>query len=315
MLLYIGLLVGGLVALYFGAEWLVRGSASLALRCGVSALVAGLTVVAYGTSMPELIVSLKATLDGQSGLALGNIVGSNLFNVGIILGLTAVVYPVKIEFRVIRVDLPIMLVLTLLFSAALLTGMIERWVGLLFTIGLVVYTVLQIAVARRSKTPKIEEEFAEAMPAVSRSIPLDITWIVLGIILLGVGGQILVMGGSGLARSLGVSETIIGLTVVAAGTSAPELAATLVAALRREADIAVGNIVGSNIFNILSVAGITSLIVPMDASTISHLDIGAMVFLSFLMLPLAWTGFVLKRWEGLVLLAAYGVYLFLIWPR
>jgi cation:H+ antiporter len=315
MLLHLGLLVGGLVLLYFGAEWLVRGSASLALRFGVSALVAGLTVVAYGTSMPELVVSLKATLAGQSGLALGNIVGSNLFNVGIILGLTALICPVKIEFRLIRVDLPIMLGLTVLFSAALLTGQIERWVGLLFTIGLVVYTVLQIAIARRSKTPVLEAEFDEVVPPVGKSIPRDIFWILLGIVFLGVGGHLLVLGGSGLAQYFGISETIIGLTIVAAGTSAPELAATLVAALRREADIAVGNIVGSNIFNILSVAGLTSLIHPMDSSTISRLDIGAMLFLSFLMLPLAWSGFLIKRWEGLLLLAAYAIYLTLIWPR
>jgi len=308
------ILSGGLVLLYYGAAWLVAGSASLARRLGISSVVAGLTVVAYGTSMPELVVSIKAAFAGQSGLAVGNIVGSNLFNVGVILGLAALATPLRVEFRLIRFDIPLMIFLSLLFAGALWTGAIERWMGVVFVLLLVSYTVGQIVFARRTKTPSIESEFDQLLPRGKTHWAVDVLLILFGGGLLALGAQWLVDGGVGLARAWGVSETIIGLTIIAAGTSAPELAATVVAALRREADIAVGNIVGSNIFNILSVAGIASVLHPLDATGLAHFDIIAMLLLSAMMLPLAWTGFQLRRWEGALLLLCYGVYLFMIWP-
>jgi cation:H+ antiporter len=307
-------LIGGLVLLYYGAEWLVGGSASLALRFGVSPLVAGLTVVAYGTSMPELVVSIKSAFSGQPGLALGNIVGSNLFNVGIILGLAALIQPIRVDLRVVRFDIPVMLAISVLFALMLQTAQLERWMGAVLVVLLVTYTVWQIRSSRRKHDPKIEEEFKDAVKPYAKSALADMFWVVIGIVVLSLGGRLLVDGGVGIARAIGVSETVIGLTIVAAGTSAPELAATLVAAFKKEADIAVGNIVGSNIFNILSVGGISSLIHPLDARSITHTDIYAMLLISALMLPLAWSGFVLKRWEGIVLLASYGIYFYLMWP-
>lgn len=310
-----GYLLAGLVLLYFGAEWLVRGSSSLALRLGVSPLVAGLTVVAYGTSMPEFVVSIKASLSGQSGLALGNIVGSNIFNTALILGIASLIQPLKVNFRVVRIDIPIMLAVTVACAVILRTGRMERWMGGILVVCLIVYTVWQIHASLRNKTPEVEKKFAGAVPPPSSSPGRDIVYTVVGIAVLALGGRWLVDGSVGIARFFGISETIIGLTIVAAGTSAPELAATIVAAIRKEADIAVGNVVGSNIFNILCVGGFASLIHPLDASQITPMDIGMLLLISFLILPLAWSHFVLKRWEGALLLVLFGGYMYLLWPE
>ena len=324
--LYLLGIVVGLVLLYYGAEFLVGGAASLALNWGVSPLVAGLTVVAYGTSLPELVVSLRAAFSGESGMALGNIVGSNIFNVGIILGLAALIQPIEVRQRVVRFDIPLMLLLSILFAVVLWSGKVERWMGAGFVVLLVLYTVGQIWFARRRpagaevvETPSgglenlLEVEEPEVPEPSGR--PLWDTFLILvGIVLLALGGEALVRGGIGLAEALGISETVIGLTILAAGTSAPELAATVVAALRRHADIAVGNIVGSNVFNILSVVGVASLVHPLQTGDIQTIDIVAMLGVSFLMLPLAWSGWKLNRWEGALLLCFYGVYLYLIWP-
>jgi cation:H+ antiporter len=314
MLFDILFLISGLVLLYYGADWLVGGSASLALRCGVSPLVAGLTVVAYGTSMPELVVTIKSAISGQPGLALGNIVGSNLFNVGVILGLAALIQPIHVDLRVIRFDIPFMLAISILFALMLQTGRLERWMGMILVILLLTYTVWQICSSRRNNNPKLEEEFKDAVKPYAQSALADMAWVAIGIVVLSLGGRLLVNGSVGIARAIGVSETVIGLTIVAAGTSAPELAATLVAAFKKEVDIAVGNIVGSNVFNILSVGGIASLIYPLDATSITPIDLYAMLIISALMLPLAWSSFVLKRWEGIVLISSYGVYFYLMWP-
>jgi len=314
MMLDLGLLVAGLVILYFGAEALVRGSSSLALRLGISPLVAGLTVVAYGTSMPELAVSIKAVLAGQTGMALGNIVGSNTLNVGVILALAALIQPLKVEFRLVRFDIPLMLGLSIIFSVMLWTGGVRYWMGWFLVALLFLYTILQIVWARREKTLKVELEFENALQAPTKHWLWDLLFILGGILFLALGGRWLVDGGAGLARAFGVSEVIIGLTVIAMGTSAPELASTIVAALRREADIAVGNVVGSNIFNILSVAGVTSLVRPLDSAGMEFVHVAFMLLISFLILPLARTGFVLKRWEGGLLLVCYAAYFFLIWP-
>lgn len=320
--LYLLGILAGLVLLYYGADALVGGAASLALTLGVSPLVAGLTVVAYGTSLPELVVSLRAAFSGESGMALGNIVGSNLFNVAVILGLAALIQPIQVQQRLVRFDIPLMLMLSLLFAAALWTGFVERWMGAVFVALLVLYTVGQIWFARRQsaraladdEAALVEEVVGEELPQASGKPLKDTLFILLGTVLLALGGEFLVRGGIGLAEALGISETVIGLTILAAGTSAPELAATVVAAIRRQADIAVGNIVGSNVFNILSVVGTAALIHPLNAASIHSVDIIAMLVVSFLMLPLAWTGWKLNRWEGVLLLCCYGFYLYLIWP-
>lgn len=309
------LFLAGLVLLYFGAEALVRGSGSLALRCGLPPLIAGLTVVAYGTGMPELVVTVKAGLGGQGGLAIGNIVGSNIFNVAVVLGLAAIAAPLAVRLRLILWDVPIMVVLCFALTAAvLLTGGLSRWMGAVLAVTFVIYNIWSIWMARRETDPVVVGEFAEAVPKPTRSAWVDVGLCALGMVLLAAGGHLLVEGAVGLARAWGVSEALIGLTLVAAGTSAPELAATFVAALRRETDIAVGNIVGSSIFNILCVGGFGALIVPLEAVGVRAVDLVIMSALAAVTLPLAWTGHVIKRWEGAVLFSFYLVFLWFSWP-
>jgi cation:H+ antiporter len=314
MLLATFLIILGLVLLYFGAEFLVGGAASSALRFGVSPLVAGLTVVSIGTSMPELVVSIKAALDGLPGLALGNIVGSNIFNVTVILGLAALMQPLKVELQLLRLDVPLMIALTAILALAIWTGGIERWLGAMLVGTCAIYLIWQIVASRRESNPKVEEEFAEAMPSVSSNGWIDLGKIVLGGALLALGGRWLVDGAVDLARYFEVKESLIGLTIVAAGTSAPELASTIVAAIKKEADIAIGNVVGSNIFNILSVAGISSLIVPLHAQGIGHLEIGMLLVTAVLLFPIARSGFVVSRWEGGLLISLQLILWFLLWP-
>lgn len=305
----------GLVLLYFGAEWLVRGSASLALRFGLSSLVVGLTVVAYGTSMPELVVSLKAALAGQSQMAIGNVVGSNIFNVAAILGIAALIYPIKIQFQLIRFDVPLMIAISILTIAFLATGTLERWqAAILFSL-IVIYTVGSLIYAKRSAPDSVHAEFDESMPEVEGSIWKNVVFIVGGMGLLVLGSRFLVDGSIGIARGFEISEAVIGLTIVAAGTSTPELAATVVAAMKKEADIAVGNIVGSNLYNLLCILGITGMVTPLEVGGVTSVDLGVMLGVSVLLLPLMLTGFVIKRWEGAILLLIYLAYIAWLWPK
>jgi len=315
MLLALALLILGLVLLYFGAELLVGGAASCALRFGMTPLLAGLTVVAFGTSMPELVVSVKATLAGQGGLALGNIIGSNIFNITVILGVAAVIRPLKVEMQLLRLDVPLMIALTAALGLAVWLGGVERWLGALFVVTFFIYVGWQVATAKKERNPVVEAEFAEGIPSVSRSLWIDIIKIVGGTAVLALGGKFLVDGAVSLARLFEISETIIGLTIVAAGTSAPELASTVVAAIKKEADIAIGNVIGSNIFNILSVAGIASLIAPLPGATIGWMELLFLLGTAVVTFPIVRSGFVVSRREGAFLLAGQVVFLFLIWPR
>lgn len=308
--------LAGLALLYFGAEGLVRGSAALALKLGLTPLVVGLTVVAYGTSMPELLVSVKASLAGQSGIAVGNVVGSNIFNVAVILGIAAVIYPIRVNFQLIRTDVPILLAATAGTMLFLRDGRLERWeAGILFA-GIIAYTVTSIIVAKRTATPEITAEFEESVSRKSTSrVPVDIAFVLGGLVLLALGSQALVQGAINLARGFGVSEAVIGLTIVAAGTSTPELAATIVAALKREPDIAVGNIIGSNIYNLLCILGAAGLVSPLEMAGVTWIDLGVMLGVSLLLLPILRSGFTVKRWEGAVLLCIYAGYLAWLWPK
>lgn len=305
----------GLGLLYFGAEWLVKGSASLALRFGLSALVVGLTVVAYGTSMPELVVSIKAALAGQSQLAIGNVVGSNIFNVAAILGIAAIIFPIKIQFQLIRFDVPLMIGVTLIAWFFFRDGVLDRWeAGVLF-IGIIAYTVGSLIYAKKTAPQAVHEEFDESMPAVRGSIWGDVAFIAGGMLLLVIGSRFLVDGSIGIARAFGISEAVIGLTIVAVGTSTPELAATIVAAFKKEADIAVGNIVGSNIYNLLCILGVTGLIRPLEVGGVTWVDFGVMLGVSVLLVPFMLTDFVLKRWEGAVFVFIYLGYIAWLWPK
>ncbi|MFN3409350.1 MAG: calcium/sodium antiporter [Limisphaerales bacterium] len=309
-------LAGGLVALYYGAEWLVRGSASLALRLGVTPLLVGLTVVAFGTSAPELVVSSVAVLKGQGGIAIGNVVGSNIFNIGVILGLTALVCPLRVQLQLLKSDAPIMLGVAALFVWFFRDGVIQLLEALTFLALIIGYTLMNARLARRQASAELEKEFAEGVPPPTGSLAKDFGLIVAGLVVLVIGSRLFVAGAVDLARWLGWSEAVIGLTIVAAGTSLPELASSLMAAWRRQPDLAVGNVIGSNIYNILAILGFSGVLAsPVVGTGVSQVDSWVMLGITAVLLPIAWTGFELRRWEGGLLLALYGGYLWHLWPK
>lgn len=309
------LVILSLALLFVGAEGLVRGSASLALRAGLTPLMIGLTVVAFGTSSPELVVSLKAAFSGQGDIAVGNVVGSNIFNIGVILGLTALICPMAVQRQIIRIDLPIMLLAAVLLPLLLIGGLLSRLEGGLLIVGLLAYLGMTVYMARRMATPDVAEEFAEGTPQKTSHWAIDLLYALVGLALLVVGSQLLVDNSVEIARSFGISEAVIGLTIIAAGTSMPELATSIVAALRQQPDIAIGNVVGSNIFNILAILGISSATVPLVSEGVQLLDYAVMIGISVLLVPFLWTGLKLRRLEGAVLVVVYGVYLAVLWPK
>ncbi len=309
------LLAVGLVLLYFGAEWLVKGAVEIAQRLGVGPLVIGLTIVAFGTSAPELTVSVLAALAGQGDIAAANVVGSNIFNIAMILGLAAVICPIRITTQIVKVDMPIMIAVLVACIVVLYDRQISRIEGLLLFLGVVAYTVFSYCLAYRKPADVLAgemEEFlkpADAQSAQGGSWFKSIGLVVLGLVLLVGGSKCLVEGAVRLARIWGLSEAIIGLTIVSAGTSLPELATSVVAAMRKQPDIAVGNIVGSNIFNVLCILGLSSLVVPYTATGLTGVDLWVMLAGAIILLPLMWTRFTLSRIEGAGLLAGYMVYL------
>lgn len=295
----------GLVLLYFGAEGLVRGSSSLALRIGLTPLVVGLTVVAFGTSAPELVVSLRAALAGQGDISVGNVVGSNICNIGLILGLSALICPIATSSRVVRVDIPVMLGVTGLSLVVLSQGGVTRAEGGLLTVLLLGYLIFTVRLAEKSPDDQMASEFAGVVRVSKRGLAVDLLMVAGGLGLLVLGARFLVDGAVIIARAFGWSEALIGLTIVAVGTSLPELATSLVAAVKKEADIAVGNIVGSNIFNLLGILGITALVTPLQAAGIGAVDLVAMAAFSVVLWPFAFRGGRICRGEGAALLAAY----------
>lgn len=315
MLTYWLWIIASLVLLYFGAEGLVRGSSSLALRLGLTPLVVGLTVVAMGTSMPEVMVSVKSSLAGRGDLAIGNVVGSNMFNIGVILGLTALLSPMKVQFQLIKIDLPIMVVVSLGMVALLWDGAVGRLAGAVLFGGLIIYIAGNIWLARRTATKEVEAEYAEGVPTRSGSVLMDGLFILGGLGILVLGARLLTDNSVALARSFGVSEAVIGLTIVAAGTSVPELAASIVAAMKKEPDIALGNVIGSNIFNMLGILGIASMVAPITAPDIRHFDLWMMVAFAAALVPMLWTGLRVSRAEGATLFAAYCGYVYFLWPK
>jgi len=311
----LGLFILGLVLLVFGAELLVAGASRVAARLGISSLVIGLTVVAFGTSAPELAVSLTGALNGQTDLALGNVVGSNIFNVLFILGLTALVAPLTVQPQLLRLDVPLMIGVSVLCWLLAADGLVGRLDGILLAIGIVAYTTALIWSSRK-KTAAAAPAVPSETPAPAQGrLPLQILQILAGLAMLVIGSRWLVDGAIAFATSLGVSELVISLTIVSAGTSLPELATSVLAAMRGERDIAVGNVVGSNIFNILSVLGLSSAIAPHGvavAPAALAFDIPVMTLVAVLCLPLFITGKIIARWEGAVFVAYYVAYTFYI---
>jgi cation:H+ antiporter len=311
-ILYIALAI---ILLFFGAESLVKGSSSLALKTGLSPLTVGLTVVAFGTSSPELVVSIKAALAQQGDIAVGNVVGSNLFNIGIILGLTALICPIPVHKQIIKSDSPIALFSAVLLAVFLLNGRIGRIEGVIFFIGIAAYTWMNIAMTRRKRKIGEADSAPDNAGVIYKRKTTDIAFILGGLAVLVVGSEILVEHSVTLARALGISEAVIGLTIISAGTSMPELATSIIAALRKQPDIAIGNVIGSNIFNILGILGTASIISPISAPGISATDYSFMLIFTVLLIPLLYTGRILHRIEGVILLALYGVYLYMLWPK
>jgi cation:H+ antiporter len=293
------LLVAGFVLLIGGAELLVRGAAHLASDLGISPLVVGLTVVSFGTSAPELAVSTFSAWNGQAGLALGNVVGSNICNILLILGVSALVAPLVVARQVVRLEVPIMLAASLLLMLLSLNGGLERWEGLLMfacAVAYVSWTIMRSRKENRDEAPHCD------LPAGPRPRRLwQILQIMAGLALLGSGSHWLVGGAVSIATYFGVSDMVIGLTVVAIGTSLPELATSALAALRGQRDIAVGNVIGSNIFNILLVLGLTASVAPVAIAIPQQammVDLPIMLAASFAALPIFLTGHRIDRWEG-----------------
>ncbi len=314
------LLIAGLLFLIIGAEALVRGASKLAAAFGIPPLVIGLTVVAFGTSSPELAVGIKSALSGNADIALGNVVGSNIFNILVIIGLSAVITPLVVAQRLVRWDVPLVIGLSLLVFFLGLSGSIGRVEGLLLFVGLIAFITFTIRQSRKESTP-IKEEYAQEYRPERFKSPgqwaVNIGLLVAGLVMLVLGSNWLVTSASSLARVFGISELVIGLTVVAIGTSAPELATSLMAAKRGERDIAVGNAIGSNLFNILGVLGITAALAPTGIAvprSAMAFDIPVMIAVALAALPVFFTGYSISRWEGVIFMAyyiAYTLFLFL----
>lgn len=296
-----------LVLLYFGGEFLVRGASSLAQRFGVSSLAIGLTVVALGTSAPELVVSIDAVLSGANDISVGNVVGSNIANITLILGLAALLRPCAVESKVVRVDAPIMIAASVALAAILVNGRASRLEGSVLVLTLVAYTAFTFFESRRAPLP-VREEIASAVPDQTVRTPMGVALVGLGLALLMGGGHLLVDAAVELATSLGVGQAAIGLTIVSVGTSLPELATTVIACVRGQGDIAIGNVVGSNIFNILGILGLTAIVRPVQMGAITWLDLGAMTGVACLVVVFIGARRRLGRIHGSVLLALFVVY-------
>ncbi len=321
-------LVSGLAALILGGELLIRGAVKVAEQLGLSPLLIGLTLVGFGTSAPELVTSVQAALAGSPGIALGNVIGSNIANCLLIGGTAALLCPIVVETRALKRDGGVMVVACLLLAGVAVIGELSRLTGAIFVGMLVAYLYAAYRLEKErpanghgafyDKAEALETALPHRGPRTGQSIAPVLGWVALAVAGLAVvigGGRLFVEGAVLLARTLGVSETVIGLTVVAIGTSMPELVTSILAAIRRQSDLAIGNIFGSNIYNILGIAGVTGLIapIPFPPETI-RFDIPVMVGVAVLLCFLAFTGRRICRTEGAVLLLGYGLYLAALWP-
>jgi cation:H+ antiporter len=312
-------LVVGVVLLVLGAEWLVRGASALAARLGIAPIIIGLTVVAFGTSAPEMAVSIGGAISGNADVALGNVIGSNTFNILFILGLSAAISGLSINQRLLRLDIPILIVVSAVVYGLAWNGVVGRIEGIVLFIGIVVYTVWLIVAARKegiTESPEVLAEYADAEKETEgavhdKPVYFQVGLVLIGLALLIIGSNLLVSAATEIATALGVSDLVIGLTVVAAGTSLPELATSVMAAIRGRRDIAVGNVVGSNIFNLLSVLG-ASAAVSKNGISVSddalNLDFPVMLVATIVLIPICWNGFAIKKWEGVLLSMFYVAY-------
>ena len=307
-------IIGGLILLYFGANWLVQGAITLALHLGLSPLIVGLTVVALGTSVPEALVSVQAAIGHQGGIALGNVIGSNILNIAMILGLSAFFSPLKVDSHLVKADVPLLAGATFMLVVLLEDFHISRMEGSFLLLCIVGYVAGNIMTVKRTSPEENKIEGVEIPEDHSKNLWRDISFLFIGLIALAFGSNFLVTGAVDLARIFGLSEALIGLTIVSIGTGTPEMATALMAAYRKRADLAIGNAVGSNLFNIMFVLGIAALVAPLDGNGISSVDLYVMLGVTILLLPTVWTGRILDRKEGFLFLAIYVGYLYHLWP-
>lgn len=319
--------MGGLLLLMAGGELLVRGAVRVATELGVSPLVIGLTLVGFGTSTPELVTSVQAALSNAPGIAYGNIVGSNIANILLIAGVAALISPMVIASSALKRDGAIMLAVAILFSVIAFMIPLGRFTGAVFVIALIAYVYFAFRQERAvatadhgavfDKSLALQETDAALAPSAAPSSSLFVSALIAlgGLILVVVGGKFLVDGAVSLARGFGISETVIGLTIVAVGTSMPEFVTSVVAGIRKQGDVAFGNIIGSNIYNILGIGGATALIAPGAVPTeILTFDNLVMIGVSLTFVAFAWSGLRIARWEGAILLTGYVAYVYVIWP-
>ena len=304
--------VGGLAMLYFGAEWLVKGSIAISNKLGVSQLVIGLTVVAFGTSTPELAVSISSAVQGLSDVSLGNVVGSNIVNIGVILGVSAVISPIIVSKSAIRKEIPLMIGISFLLLAIILDGKIDFIDGVLLVVGIIIFTWYSY---RSSKKDTDIENIPVARVLQKNVFSKSLVFMMAGLLLLIIGSFLTVDNAVIIGASFGISELFMGLTVVAIGTSLPELITSIVAARKGHADLAVGNIIGSNIFNIMAILGISSLISGITVSEQVLIDVGIMLVFSLVLIPIMRSGFIISRKEGIFLIAGYVGYVTFLFYR
>jgi len=303
-------LVLGLIALVLGGEFLVRGAVSIALKAKISPLVVGMTVVSFGTSAPELLVSLSAVLDGYPDVSVGAVVGSNISNIGLVLGITVLIFPIVVNRDSLRIDWPLMILATFLFYFFAMNGVVSWWEGTIFISILSLFTFWLIRRSRREGVQLAAESEAEELNAGNPAYK-DILFLALGMVALYFGAEWLITSVVSIAKSQGVSEKLISVTIVAFGTSLPELVTSAMAAIRKETDISIGNLIGSNIFNIFAILGITAVVHPLTISdSINQFDVYFLLGISLLLLPIMLFGKKIGRWKGVFLILFYVFYVY-----
>jgi cation:H+ antiporter len=302
-------ILGGILFLWGGAELLIRSGASLALRFGLPIMIIGLIVLGFGTGTPELFVSIQATLIGKGDIAIGNVIGSNIANGALILGVSAISNPIKIQSTLVKQDLPIMLFTSIVFSILLLTHpVLDRSIGVCFIAGLIAYSYFSILLAKE-ENELIEKEKEEIKHYKMRFLSLELLVLFIGFVLLFFGGKFFLDGSITIAKIFNISDAVIGVTIIALGTSLPELAVSLIASRKKHGDVSIGNVVGSNIFNILGIIGFITLFNPIEVKGITIFQNLFMTGLAFVMWFIARTNWLITRKEGVILLASYFVFI------
>lgn len=315
MLLSVLYILVSIVLLYFGANWLVRGSSDLALKAGVSPLVAGLTVVAFGTSSPGLVFGINAVLAGHGNMAIGNALGNILFNICMILGISSLVSPLMVKMRLLKIHIPTLIAAILGFILLFGDRQISQSEGFILVTAFLIYTAANIYLARQEKNFEVLQEFSSSVTKSQKQWYWATGMIVLGIGILVAGSELLVKGAVEIAHKLGVGETIISFTIIAAGTSIPLLVSSIIAIIHKKIDLAIGNIIGSSIFNILGIIGVSAVIHPLETIILSNIDLFAMFGMTLFLLPFFRKKYILKRDEGIFMIGLYLIYVYYLWPK